>query len=1022
LGQKLSARRLSQFRFSTITITINCAVLNRIVYACCLIFLVFALESCVTTRSRNKDLSPIGKLYHNTTALYNGYFNANEIMEATYLELEQQHRDNYGKILPVFPYTEISNPQQAAAKLDEAVKKVTKVAAIHPKSHWVDDCYLLAGKAHFLKQDYETAETTLRWLVNEYNPEREKLKKAVKKGTIKKGQVDTKSEEFRALSLKQKNKIRARIAKEKKKQAKKLAEVRKKYNKDVAEARKKGKPLPPKPEILNKPKAGDLGAKKDENKTPEAEAKEDEKDKKDDPSNDKFFMKHRPCYQEGMLWLARTMMERDNHDAAMRYIAELESSPTTFASIRGDMAPILANYYIERKQYDNALEPIKQAVETAETRKQRMRYTYILGQLQQKAGNWADAYYAYEEVSGYNGNFDLAFNARLNMAQNAWLSGKATAASAMASLEKMIKEPANRDYLDQIYYALASIALQNKDRAAAITYLSKAARNTKGNNFQLSETYYTLAQLHLETEDFVPAKNYLDSCLNVMDKNDERYRPSDKLRNSLSEIAKNLEIIALQDSMLKLAALSDADLKKLAEKIKKQRDDKRLADLANTKANPTAGNTPGASLGRTPLLTKPIMGPNNVPIETFFAYDDKRLRQGKREFDRLWGSRALQDDWRRASRSAPRASNENDNTPKSNNPDAPKEEQSDEIATYLGPVPRTEADMQSAQTRLIEAMFKLGAAYHDQLENYPKTVEALERLNQRFARHNYDINSWYYLYLAYKKMNQNSQAQVYFDKIVKGYPTSTFAKVLTDPNYVKELANEEFQVNKYYDDAYSTFRSGKAQDALKMCTDSKVRFGAENPLASRFALLSAFCTGKIQGVDAYKFALNEVISRYPNTDEERRAKEVLRLLGGASANLPGDGERSDPESGDRFKLDDDAIHFIMLVLDNKANQEEIKAKISDYNQQFHSLQKISISSLFLGDDEATQKLVIILRRFENRKPAMDYYSGVQKNHNAFIPSGTNYEIYPINMSNYREILRYKTTDGYREFFEAKYKQ
>ncbi len=1006
-------------RFQAFFNIINCPVLKRIVYVFTLLALALVAESCVTTRSRNKELSGLGKIYHNTTALYNGYFNANEIMEATFLSMEKQHRENYARVISVFPYTEIENPQQAAADLDNAVKKVTKVAALHPKSHWVDDCYLLAGKAHFLKQDYETAETTLRWLVNEYNPERQKLKKAVKKGIGKKTEIDTKSEEFRALSLKKKNKIRAQVAKEKKKQAKKIAEVRKKYNAEVANARKKGKPIPPKPDILNKPKPGSLGAQKDEEKkAAEANKKDDKKDAPPDKPED-FFMKHRPAYQDGVLWLARTMIERDNYDAALRYISELESSPTTFLSVRADLAPMMADMYLKRKEYENAVEPLKQAIELAETRKERMRYTFLLGQLHQKASRWGDAYTAFEDVAGYNGNFDMAFNARLNMAQNSWLSGNGTAATATATLEKMLKEPANLEYQDQIYYALANIALQNKDRPAAIKYLSRAARVTRGNNFQLGETYYTLAQLHFETEDFIPTKNYLDSALNVMDRNDERYRPSDKLRNSLVEIAKNLEIIEVQDSLLRLAKMSDAELKALANKVKKKRDDDRLAALANTKGADPVAQTGGNGASIRPVIGKPIVDANNVAIPTFFVYDEKKFKQGKRDFDRLWGNRTLQDDWRRSSRNSARNNNENEQAQATKAPDAPKEEtQEDEVTTMLGPVPRSESDIRQVEQKVIEAMYKLGAAYHDQLENYKKSAAVLEDLNQRFGRHNYEINSWYYLYLDYTKLNQPAQAQVYYDKIVKGYPTSTFAKVLTDPNYAKELANEQLQVNRFYDEAYKYFKIGNVQEAIKMCTDSKVRFGAQNALASRFALLSAFCTGKVQGVEAYKFALNEVISRYPNTDEEKRAKEVLRLIGGATANLPGDEERRDgPESNEVFKVDENSIHFMLLVFDEKVNQETVKAKISDYNQQFHSLQKITMSATFM---EEKKELIIILRRFENMKSSMDYYNGVVKNKGAFVPAGTDFQIFPITMGNYREILRKQSTAGYQAFFEANY--
>ena len=115
-------------------------------------------------------MSPVGKLYHNTTAKYNGYFNANEIMTATLLGIEQKHQDNYLKRLPLFPYLELQNPKEISPDMDKVIEKVTRVVALHEKSYWTDDCYLMVGKAQFLKQDCEAAEETLRFAAEEFNP------------------------------------------------------------------------------------------------------------------------------------------------------------------------------------------------------------------------------------------------------------------------------------------------------------------------------------------------------------------------------------------------------------------------------------------------------------------------------------------------------------------------------------------------------------------------------------------------------------------------------------------------------------------------------------------------------------------------------------------------------------------------------------------------------------------------------------------------------------------------------------
>ena len=77
------------------------------------------VSSCGTKKKSREELSLLGKAYHNTTALYNGYFNANEIMEATYLQLDQSHKENFTELLPIFPY-ELANADNVKADLDRA--------------------------------------------------------------------------------------------------------------------------------------------------------------------------------------------------------------------------------------------------------------------------------------------------------------------------------------------------------------------------------------------------------------------------------------------------------------------------------------------------------------------------------------------------------------------------------------------------------------------------------------------------------------------------------------------------------------------------------------------------------------------------------------------------------------------------------------------------------------------------------------------------------------------------------------
>src|SRR5258706_8722651 len=90
-----------------------------------LIFLILGmLSSCVTKKS-HQDMSKVGQIYHNVTAKYNGWFNANELVETSIATLATQHEDNYNEILPIYEYAAVDNADAVKADLDEAIKKVS---------------------------------------------------------------------------------------------------------------------------------------------------------------------------------------------------------------------------------------------------------------------------------------------------------------------------------------------------------------------------------------------------------------------------------------------------------------------------------------------------------------------------------------------------------------------------------------------------------------------------------------------------------------------------------------------------------------------------------------------------------------------------------------------------------------------------------------------------------------------------------------------------------------------------------
>jgi tetratricopeptide (TPR) repeat protein len=978
------------------------------------------LASCVTQKKQSEDMGPVKKLYHNVTAEFNGYFNADIIMMESIATLDDQYQDNYNKILPVYKYVAADNPQAVAGELDEAIKKVSIIVNLHPYSDWVDDCYLLLGQAQYLKKDYESAEETFEYLIEEYSPRAmEKRKERAKKQTsTKKGGKSKSAGKAKAKSKKQ----RQKEAKKKKKEREK---ERKKRNKEIQKNRKKkkkGKATTPikksnSPKIDEKEKPAQPTEEELEERVPttvtlgnlEATGVEGE------PEN--YFMKHRPAYQEAVLWLARTYIERENYTYAEKFMQQLDESGATQKDVRAQLYGVFAHYYIKRKKYDKAIDPLEKAIELEKDKTKKARYAFILGQIYQNNGQSDMAYQAFERVVKFGPNYEMAFSAKLAMAQNQWLTGKGTAEQAMKNLEKMLKDFKNIDFQDRIYFAMAEIALKQDKLAEAITFYKKSAWYNIGNETQKAESYYQLATLFYETEDYVNAKYYYDSTLLSMNKKDERYEPSQKLKLNLTDIAENIEIITLQDSLLRISQMTEEEQKALAAKIKADQAEKQRAIAKlNAFKDKQRALIQGANAGNVGLAgnnrSTPSSGNVTNATSDFFAFDDRKVKRGVREFQRTWGTRTLEDNWRRSSQQNLIAGS--DQIEAAQVIEAAITD--DEVKSILKDVPKTEDEIAAAHRAIENAMYNLGSLYRDRLQQNQKSIEVLEDLIRRYPNTQFQLDALYFLYLANTDLPNAERANYYKNKIINEYPTSTYAKVLLDPSFVNTLLSDEQKLNQFYDETYAQFTSGNYKQAYDRIGQVGQKFGSQHNLQPRFALLSAMCTGNTQGKDKYIENLNQVIAQYPDTPEATRAKEILRLLDAKQASKPGQNRPNMEES--KFTFEADKLHYMIVVFEGDVNLNDAKVAVSDYNRNYHKLDKLRISNIYLGNLE-NKVPIIVIRRYKDFKKAMEYYDSVQKNSGDFL-SDFDYQIFPVTQNNYRQILRSKSMDGYQEFFELNY--
>lgn len=123
-------------------------------------FFVLALAiSC--SPARNTWTS---KAYHNTTAHFNGYYYALEEINKIEETILTSHSDDYNRILKLFPSFDSTLAKGFEKEIEEAVKMASIAIQRHPNSKWVDDAYILVGKARMYGLDWGNAVQTFKYV------------------------------------------------------------------------------------------------------------------------------------------------------------------------------------------------------------------------------------------------------------------------------------------------------------------------------------------------------------------------------------------------------------------------------------------------------------------------------------------------------------------------------------------------------------------------------------------------------------------------------------------------------------------------------------------------------------------------------------------------------------------------------------------------------------------------------------------------------------------------------------------
>lgn len=981
--------------------------------------LILLLTSCVTTKKSKKEVGWLKKQMHDMNARYNGYFNAKELYKASVVQLSDQHEDNYNKVLEIFPLGSEDDRKSVEANMDKAIEKVVKVAALHEPSKWVDDCYVMMGKAQFLKADYESAQETFEYFVDDFNPkdpnsrvyekpDRRQTSQDKKKIQAQERKIKT---EQRKKAKKEEEKDRKQKAKEREKERKQREKERKQRAKD----RKKGKRTPKKPVAVKETPKEETPAEttaiaSTDNQVPLSEddaylaeiadRERKAKNKKiEEEGSGGGFLKHKPAFYEGMYWLARTFIAREKWIEANYFLEKLETDPGVNDEIRNITSVVRADYYLQQKDYRKAIPALQAALEVSKDRKVKARMAYILAQSHQMAGNSSEAYAAFDRVSKFKTDFEMELHADMNKLKNQWAAGAASSDATTSKLNRMAKQDKNERHRGSLYSAIAEIKLVEGDNAGGIEYFQKALASA-GNNTTKSEIYYRLGTLYFGNEKYREAKTYYDSTLTVMTEKDERFKSLERVSASLKDIAKNIDIIYTQDSLLKLSNLSQSQLEKFA----KEKAEKAWSDEQAKKASEEEAG--GFS------TTQAVLAGNSK----FFAYNPTAKQKGQRDFNKIWGNRPLEDDWRRSQKSSSTFDQEVVEQVVSNTiPDAILDREMNKV---LRGIPQDAQAKALAYASIEKALFELGTGFRVNLDNFEKSNETLFKLLERFPETDNKAEAFYFIHLNFLDLEKNAMAESYKNRLINQFPESDFAIFLKNPSGNNTLITEERKIEIYYEETYKLFEQGLYSKSHDRLIQAEAKFPKDHFMMAKYDLLKAMCLGNLKGQAEYVNALRKVILKYENSPEQVYAREMLRFVRGDQDAFVGDVSEEDVS---KFSVDAKKLHYMVAVVyDVDGNQmKNVKQQIDTFNDKNYPTKRLRSTSLAFSKENSSY--VVLIRRFTDQTDAMNYYKNASGKLDQFLDTKKySFDIFAINVGNYRKVIAEKTFNSYRVFFEKEF--
>ena len=714
---------------------------------------------------------------------------------------------------------------------------------------------------------------------------------------------------------------------------------------------------------------------------------------------------------EAQLWKARIeMLSGQNLEAKERF-ATLSVSPYrpkgkeyTFL-----LESMWTDLLVAEQNYDDAYQHGRIALANAPTRLDRARCRLALAQLAEETKNYNEAFVLYKKVSSSAPNYEMSFNA---LVRSASLAARVQGKGMERSLRKLAKDEKNADYLDQIYYALGEMAFAKGDTAGGIDLFKESAKKSLSNNKQKGASHLRVAEYYFAKNNYLQAAAAYDSALTALPESYPRYAEIAKRGAVLGHLAEMQGVVLREDSLQRVANMTETQrIDFIQGIIAKLREEERLAKIEEEKEQ----------LDRNFALQNEyrqgaVQNTSGKSDGGWYFYNTSTLGFGRSDFKVKWGTRKLEDNWRRknkqvTSHTGAEGAQQQDSTQKGVDKYS--------VQYYLADLPLSDSAKTRSNAEIKRALFEMAEAYRNDFNDAQRAMDTYENLLSRFPQDESAAEACFMAYLTAERAHQTAAQKRFQDRLLSKYGTSTYARILSDPEYMEKVRAEREKNEALADNILELMRNAQRAEAYRMAEKAEKESTADE-YKVYFALLAALNSGDERGDTVQVASLKTFVQTYKDYPESKYADDVLRAI--AKRDLVGDevapliigNQEVVTAKSEKQFVYEEGEHDLILVFNPKENIRELKFLAISFGVDYDVNLNLEVEEFNLNENAT----LLIVRSFADHEAAIAFRDAMDEAE----PFG---EITPfyivITPSNLELLKEQKGFLPYLDFYKKNYK-